>query len=354
MKRLSESSTDMEVDNADYIGYQVSKFVSRYFRRVFTSLRSYKSNNIEQALIETFLMLDNLLTLSSINKILVSYSLKGVKEEIDFDFLKFEHVNTDSILYYRPISFFYQQASYCENSHINLSEELTLLPEFCEEKKYYLNKHSLLNENANSGIDTDIDFIDEISQEIYSFGGMLVDNATPINSSFLSFSMGTTANVVVIRNKTCYIANAGDSMSVLYQRGKAVRLNLEHKPTLRKERERIIKSGTEVINNRISGRLNLSRAIGTIYCLILGDHQFKTKSHLKAHEQAVISLPEIFKFHITRDMEFLVMGCDGIWDCLDPQDLCEYISNQIKEKVILTKILKKIFGLILSKRPDGI
>ena len=44
--------------------------------------------------------------------------------------------------------------------------------------------------------------------------------------------------------------------------GKAIRLNTEHKITLDIEVERIINSGSTIQNNRISGRLNLTRAIG--------------------------------------------------------------------------------------------
>jgi serine/threonine protein phosphatase PrpC len=80
---------------------------------------------------------------------------------------------------------------------------------------------------------------------------------------------------------------------------------------------------------------------------------FKDKKHLKNSQQAVISIPEIYKFPISEDMDFIVMGCDGIWDCVDVQDMCEYISQKRKENIPLTKILKDLFGLFLSKHPDG-
>lgn len=74
--------------------------------------------------------------------------------------------------------------------------------------------------------------------------------------------MGTTANIVLIKNNYLYIANVGDSLAVMYKNGQAIKLSQEHKVTLESEKSRITKSGARIFNNRIEGRLNLTRAIG--------------------------------------------------------------------------------------------
>ncbi len=78
----------------------------------------------------------------------------------------------------------------------------------------------------------------------------------------VAFEMGTTANVVLIKQNHIYIANIGDSLAVMYKNGIAQKLTTEHKVSLESEKTRIEKSGTKIINNRIEGRLNLTRAIG--------------------------------------------------------------------------------------------
>lgn len=80
----------------------------------------------------------------------------------------------------------------------------------------------------------------------------------------VAYEMGTTANVVLIKNNYLYIANVGDSLAVMYKNGVAEKLTTEHKVSLEQEKSRIEKSGARIINNRIEGRLNLTRAIGTI------------------------------------------------------------------------------------------
>jgi len=183
------------------------------------------------------------------------------------------------------------------------------------------------------------------NDEVYTFGGVVVDQSNEVHEGLISYGTGTTANVVLIRDRICYIANIGDSMAVLFKGGKAIKLNLEHKISVEQERERIFRSGTNIINNRIEGRLNLTRAIG--------DHMFKKKSFLPNYKQAVIALPEVQKLKITSDMEFIVMGCDGIWDCVEIQDMCEFISKKIKERVPVKQILADMFSVFISKHPHA-
>ena len=152
--------------------------------------------------------------------------------------------------------------------------------------------------------------------------------------------MGTTANVITIFNNTILIANAGDSLSVLFRNNKAVILNTEHKLSIKSETERVLNAGRKIINDRIDGKLNLSRA--------LGDYQFKDK-HLKPFEQAVSPIPEILSYPLDSHCEFLITACDGVWDCVDPQKLCEFISKELKENIkSISEIISNIEDMILS------
>jgi serine/threonine protein phosphatase PrpC len=87
----------------------------------------------------------------------------------------------------------------------------------------------------------------------------------------------------------------------------------------------------------------------------IGDFCFKNNDNLKLYEQPVISYPEVKKYHITSDTEFIVLGSDGFWDCVDVQQICQYISIQLKEKSSpISKIISGIFDRILSKTERSI
>ena len=76
---------------------------------------------------------------------------------------------------------------------------------------------------------------------------------------------GCTANVLLITNNLLICSNAGDSRCVVAEGGRALALSIDHKPYLKKERDRIYKAGSTVnVEGRIDGNLNLSRAIGDI------------------------------------------------------------------------------------------
>ena len=139
-------------------------------------------------------------------------------------------------------------------------------------------------------------------------------------SSFVAFSMGSTANINLVYNNTLVNANVGDSLSFLFKNGTALLLNNEHKTSMKSESDRIIKSGSFIHNNRINGKLNLTRAVG--------DFMFKDQ-RLRQHDQAVTVYPEINTFQLDKSCEFLISACDGVWDCVEPQKLCEYISRRL-------------------------
>ena len=120
-------------------------------------------------------------------------------------------------------------------------------------------------------------------------------------------SRGCTANVVLIKGDTIYCANAGDSRAIMGVAGKNVSLSFDHKPTNPQERQRITRAGSTVnMEGRIDGNLNLSRAIGDVI--------HKRNKRLPLTEQAITSFPDIKIQKITNKTDFIVMGCDGIYE----------------------------------------
>ena len=154
--------------------------------------------------------------------------------------------------------------------------------------------------------------------------------------------MGTTANIMLIKNNVIYIANVGDSLSVMYKDKKAFNLNREHQIVIESEKDRVIKSGATVQGYRINGMLNLTRAIG--------DLRFKKNKSLKRYEQSVIAVPDVTRIDNIDNIDFIIMACDGVWDCVKRQLLCEFMEKEINEnpEADLSEILKKIFDKCIS------
>lgn len=125
-----------------------------------------------------------------------------------------------------------------------------------------------------------------------------------------------TANVILIipvkgsptiQDAELFVANAGDSRAILGAQGRAVPLSYDHKPTNPSERARIAKAGSYVNHEgRVDGNLNLSRAIGDLI--------HKGNKRLSLKEQAITSFPDVKVVKMHTKMDFIVMGCDGIWE----------------------------------------
>ncbi len=120
-------------------------------------------------------------------------------------------------------------------------------------------------------------------------------------------SIGCTANCIIIKdNKQIIIANSGDSRSVLSRGGIAFALSEDHKPDNKEELDRIMKAGSYVLEGRVDGNLNLSRA--------LGDLKYKQNKALTPEEQPITANPDTKTVDIQANDEFIIMGCDGIWE----------------------------------------
>jgi protein phosphatase PTC2/3 len=112
-----------------------------------------------------------------------------------------------------------------------------------------------------------------------------------------------------VADKKIYCANAGDSRSVISVAGTAHQLSEDHKPDNDSEKTRIEKAGGYVMGGRTNGVLSLSRAIGDFD---YKDMQKDPKDHI------ITARPEITERELTKDTEFIICACDGIWDCLTP------------------------------------
>lgn len=152
---------------------------------------------------------------------------------------------------------------------------------------------------------------------------------------------GCTANVALIYNrKELIVANAGDSRSVLSSKGYLVEMSIDHKPNNELEKKRILEAGGFVTDGRVNGNLNLSRA--------LGDLEYKLNDKKKPEEQLIIALPDITRRDLTKEDEFLLMGCDGIWEMVPGQEMLDFINSKLKEKSnpkqIMSQLLEKIIA----------
>ncbi|KAF9783174.1 hypothetical protein BJ322DRAFT_1142460 [Thelephora terrestris] len=91
-----------------------------------------------------------------------------------------------------------------------------------------------------------------------------------------------------------------------------------------------------------SGNLALARA--------LGDFEYEKNANVSAEDQVITANPEVIEHKITEEDEFLIIACDGIWDCLTSQQCVDAVRLLISEGKELSEVAEIICELCLA--PD--
>ena len=156
---------------------------------------------------------------------------------------------------------------------------------------------------------------------------------------------GCTACVMGIdeTKKKLYFANAGDSRVVMCRKGIAEPQSEDHKPEMDSEKTRIYKADGWISDGRVKGNLNLTRGFG--------DLEYKQNKNLKPEEQMITANPDIKVVDFTEDIDFVIIGCDGIWDCLTNQQACDFVQKRLKEnpEIKISKIVEEMLDSIIAK-----
>ncbi|KAH7094471.1 phosphatase 2C-domain-containing protein [Paraphoma chrysanthemicola] len=175
-------------------------------------------------------------------------------------------------------------------------------------------------------------------------GFLATDRAILSDPKYEEEVSGCTATVAILSKDKIYCGNAGDSRTVLGVKGRAKPLSFDHKPQNEAEKARIQAAGGFVDFGRVNGNLALSRAIG--------DFEFKKSADLPPEQQIVTAFPDVEIHDINEDDEFLVVACDGIWDCQSSQAVIEFVRRGIVAKQPLESICENMMDNCLASNSD--
>lgn len=153
---------------------------------------------------------------------------------------------------------------------------------------------------------------------------------------------GSTAVCAMVSPSRVFFANCGDSRAAFSRSGEVLMSTLDHKPGNPEEKKRIQDAGGSVMIQRVNGSLAVSRA--------LGDFEYKNVPGRGPCEQLVSPEPEVFvqQRDIASD-EFLVLACDGIWDVMTNEELCDFVRDRMRLTDDLSEICNCVIDTCLSK-----
>ncbi|XP_073261144.1 probable protein phosphatase 2C 76 isoform X2 [Populus alba] len=135
---------------------------------------------------------------------------------------------------------------------------------------------------------------------------------------------GSTASTAVLVGDHLYVANVGDSRTVISKGGKAIPLSEDHKPNRSDERKRIESAGGVVMwagTWRVGGVLAMSRAFGN-----------------RMLKQFVVAEPDIQEQKIDQEFELLVLASDGLWDVVPNEDAVSIARTEEEPETAARKL----------------
>ncbi|KAL7183640.1 hypothetical protein ACSBR2_025932 [Camellia fascicularis] len=140
---------------------------------------------------------------------------------------------------------------------------------------------------------------------------------------------GSTASTAVLVGNHLYVANVGDSRTVISKAGKAIALSEDHKPNRSDERKRIESAGGVVTwagTWRVGGVLAMSRAFGN-----------------RMLKQFVVAEPEIQDQEIYEEFELLVLASDGLWDVVPNEDAVSLARTEEEAEAAARKLVETAY-----------
>lgn len=139
------------------------------------------------------------------------------------------------------------------------------------------------------------------------------------DKTFVSTSKksGSTAVCTLIKGEFLYTAWLGDSQATLVRNGVPIKIVDSHKPNRDDERARIEALGGSIMHWgtwRVNGQLAVSRAIG--------DGEYKP--YISAD-------PDVTTIAMNGSEEFVIVGCDGLWDTVTPEEATDLVFDHLEE-----------------------
>ena len=205
------------------------------------------------------------------------------------------------------------------------------------------NLHKNINEFSIKGIKTAI----EITENNF-----LTTKAIDYNYDLLDTS-GSCGVILLIKKNKCIIANIGDSRLVMFKNKRVVFSTSDHKPNTYIEKHRIESQGGSVYQTTAAmpiyqngklieipwrvcpGGLSVSRTFGDIESK---DERFGGKKGV------VVALPDVSEFELNDEYNFIVIGCDGIFDVLSNGEIIECIKIVLKINKDKNKKMNELCG----------
>ena len=163
-----------------------------------------------------------------------------------------------------------------------------------------------------------------------------VQSEVPLSGS----CCGSTALVLLLRANEMHVAWLGDCRAVLSHAGVASALTADHSLAVQSERMRVVREGGRIEAGRLWGFLEVARA--------LGDLDITTGEK----PPGLSGQPEYVLRRIHREDEFIILGSDGLWNVVAPEDAVRIAREELRAYGDAGMASEKLVEVALKRHAD--
>lgn len=143
---------------------------------------------------------------------------------------------------------------------------------------------------------------------------------------------GSTAAVAMILDNKLITGNVGDSEIVLSRNGKPILLTVKHTMAANPdELERVKNCGGRVYKSRVGHPKFNPSIVSLAVSRAIGDAGFKLEEFTDGKPSGVTADADTTSIELTPQDEFLVIGCDGLWDVMTYDDVVNYCRQRLSQ-----------------------
>ena len=143
---------------------------------------------------------------------------------------------------------------------------------------------------------------------------------------------GCTAILILIdeKNKKLYFGNIGNSIAIICGKNEQKIFESQHKPTDANEKKRIEETDGFIINEKLYGVLNTTRAFGNFAYIEKNQNGNKILS----------DEPDIKEYNIQSEDEYIFIATESVIECIDKEKIKNIIKENISKPNILDEMLE--------------
>lgn len=161
---------------------------------------------------------------------------------------------------------------------------------------------------------------------------------------------GSTVALALVVDNKLVVGNIGDSEIVLSRAGHAVLLTTKHHLASNpSEVERVKAAGGRIHGNRVGHPKFNPSLMNIAVCRAIGDAGFKLDEYTDGKNSGLIATAETTGVVLTPEDEFLIIGCDGLWDVMTYQDAVHLCREALVKDMDNQKVTEMLVQVALDR-----